>query len=333
MTLALIAAATPWTLIVGGDVMLNQVKPSANVFKGITKVVSDADLAYANLEIPITSVTKPTTRKTAAEIRARTQYILRADPGHMQHFKNAGFDTVSLANNHAMDYNWAGLKDFIARMDKVNIAWFGAGKNWEEARKLQIHEVGGIKVGFLSYLSFNNPSSMRKCTPATTNGPGVATITITGWPDDRANAHVKGIVQKAKAACDLLIVCLHWGIEKQTQPAPNQVRLGRMFVDHGADMIVGAHPHVLQPSELYKGKPIMYSLGNLVSPRPGSTALYRFRYEGSTLKGVDYFPASISGGRVSVKSNEPSKPAAAVQAEKTLLRRYPSKQSKGLIGG
>lgn len=327
-----VMAATPWTLVVGGDVMLNQVKPSASVFKGITSLVSGADLAYANLEIPITSVKTPTTRKTAAEVRARTQYILRADPGHGSHFKNAGFDTVSLANNHAMDYRASGLKDFIARLDKMDITWFGAGRNWEEARKLQVHEVGGVRVGFLSYLSFNNPSSMRKCTPATSTGAGVAAITITGWSDERAISLVRGIVQKAKKQCDILIVCLHWGIEKQTQPAPNQVRLGRMFVDQGADMIVGAHPHVLQPGELYRGKPIIYSLGNLVSPRPGSTALYRFRYEGSTLKGVDYFPASISGGRVAVKSKEPSKPTAALQTEKFLLRRYPSKHSKGLIG-
>lgn len=312
--------------------MLNQVKPSANVFKGITSLVSSADLAYANLEIPITSVTTPTTRKTPAEVRARTQYILRAHPDHGPHFAKAGFDTVSLGNNHAMDYRTAGLKDFTNRLDKLGIAWFGAGRNWEEARKLQVHEVGGIKIGFLSFLSFNNPSSMRKCTAATATDAGVATITITGWPDSKAIPLVRAIVQKAKKECDLVAVCLHWGIEKQTQPAPNQVRLGRMFIDQGADLVIGAHPHVLQPGELYKGKPIIYSLGNLVSPRPGSTALYRFRYEGETLKGVDYFPASISGGRVAVKSDEPSKPATAVQAEKALLRRYPSKQSKPLIG-
>lgn len=329
--LGVLSATNPWTLVVGGDVMLNQVKPSANVFKGITALVAGADLAYANLEIPITGITAPTSRKSAAEVRARTQYILKAHPDHGKHFKNAGFDTVSLGNNHAMDYRAAGLRDFTTRLDKLDIGWFGAGKNWNEARRLQVHEVGGIKVGFLSFLSFNNPSSMRKCTPATATDAGVATITITGVSDEKAIPVVKSIVQKAKKECDLLVVCLHWGIERQTQPAPNQVRLGRMFVDQGADMIIGAHPHVLQPGELYKGKPIIYSLGNLVSPRPGSTALYRFRMDGDKLMGVDYFPATISAGRVALKSKDPAIPGAALLAEASLRKRYPSKNSRSLI--
>lgn len=330
MHLALFAASA-WTLVVGGDVMLNGVKPSAEVFKGISALVIGADLAYANLEIPITDVKTATLRKTAAEIKARTQYVLKADPAHAAHFAAAGFDTVSLGNNHALDYRTAGLLDFTKRLDKYDIAWFGAGRNWQEARRLKVHEVGGIRVGFLSFLSFNSPASMRKCTPATGTTAGVATLTITGKPDKTALPMIRAIVQRAKVECDLLVVALHWGIERQSQPAPNQVRLGRMFIDQGADLILGAHPHVLQPGEMYKGKPIVYSLGNLVSSRPGSTAFYRFRYDGRELKGVDYFPAAIAAGKVALRSESPSKPPSALQAEMTLLRRYPAKASTGLI--
>lgn len=323
--------AQEWTFVAGGDIMLNQVRPSPKVFEGITPIVEAADLAYANLEIPMTDQKAATTRKTAAEVRARTQYILKADPKHGPHLDAAGFDVVSLGNNHALDYRGAGLSQQIGILEDLEIDYCGAGRNWVESRRTAVKKIGDIEVGFISFLSFNNPSSMRKCTPATAESPGVATLTITGVPDKKAKAIVGAIVAKAKKECDLLVVCLHWGIEKQTQPAPNQVRLGRLFIDEGADMVLGAHPHVLQPGELYKGKPIVYSLGNLVSPRPATTALYRFRYEGKTLKGVDYFPASISGGRVTAK-NQPSKPSNALAAERTLRARYPSRSSEALIG-
>lgn len=330
MTLALFASAS-WTLVVGGDVMLNGIKPSADVFKGIAPLVRSADLAYANLEIPLTNVGTRTSRKSAEEIAARHQFVLRAEPGHAKHFAAAGFDTVSLGNNHALDYGPAGLADFVRHLDKQNIAWFGAGQNWREARRLLVHEVGGIRVGFLSFLSFNSPGAMRKCTPATGRSAGVATLTITGVPDKTAIKRIKAIVESAKRECDLLAVALHWGIERQTQPAPNQVRLGRMFVDQGADLVIGAHPHVLQPSELYKGKPILYSLGNLISPRGGSTALYRLRFEGKELRSVDYFPAKIASGKVTLTAKKPTRPPAALAAEKALLKRYPSKNAVGLL--
>lgn len=333
MMLSLLAAVTPWTLLLGGDVMLNQVKPSAEVFKGIEKLVRTADLAYANLEIPFTRAKRATPRKTASELRAKTQFILKADPGHAPYFAGAGFDAVSLGNNHAMDYRAEGLAEFVDLLDKHKIGWFGAGKNWAEARRLRVFTVGGVRVGFLSFLSFNNPGSMQKCTPATATNSGIAALTITGSPDEEATPRIRAIVDAAKKGCDLLAVCLHWGIERQPLPAPNQVRLGRMFIDQGADLVIGAHPHVLQPGELYKGKPIVYSLGNLVAPRPGSTALYQLRYEGTTLKGIDYYPAQISGGRVSLVGKTPSTPAAAVRAEEALRRRYPSKESKPFIAG
>lgn len=330
MILALIAAA-PWTLVVGGDVMLNGIKPSADVFKGIAPLVRGADLAYANLEIPLTQVGSRTSRKSAAEIAARHQFVLRADPGHTRYLAAAGFDTMSLGNNHALDYGPAGLADFVNRLDDEKIAWFGAGRNWREARRLQVHEVGGVRIGFLSFLSFNSPNAMRKCTPATGKSAGVATLTITGVPDKTAIPRIKAIVEAAKRDCDLLAVALHWGIEKQTQPAPNQVRLGRMFIDQGADLVIGAHPHVLQPAELYKGKPILYSLGNLISPRGGETALYSLRYEGTELKAADFFPAKIAGGKVTLTAKKPSRPPSALAVEKALLRRYPSKNSVGLL--
>jgi hypothetical protein len=107
--LALLAAAPSWTLAVGGDVMLNSVTPSAKTFGGVAGLFRSADVAYANLEIPLTRSGKATPRKSAAARAARTQFVLRADPGHARWLDDAGFDALSLGNNHAMDYGPAGL--------------------------------------------------------------------------------------------------------------------------------------------------------------------------------------------------------------------------------
>ncbi|MEQ1934594.1 MAG: CapA family protein, partial [Fimbriimonadaceae bacterium] len=290
---------TIWTLVVGGDIMLNAISPSAKVFEGVAKPFQDATIAYANLEIPLTDAKAPTTRKTATEVKNRTQFILKAQPRHVDFLSAVGFDAFSLANNHAMDYRASGLNQMLGLLEKKEIVGFGAGSNWEAARQCATLQVkDGPKVGLISFLGFNGASALRKCWPATTNSPGIATLTITGVSDKQARKTIKAIVSKAKADCEFLVVCLHWGTERQTQPTINQVRMGRMFIDEGADVILGAHPHVLQPGELYKGKPIIYSLGNLISPRPAQTALYRLTFEGVQMSSAEILPAGISGGKV-----------------------------------
>ena len=98
------AAAQPWTIVLGGDIMLNGVSPTKSPFAAVKAIFKGADTAFANLEVPMTAIGKPTSHKTAAELRARTQFILRANPAHMKWVKAAGIKAVSLGNNHALDY-------------------------------------------------------------------------------------------------------------------------------------------------------------------------------------------------------------------------------------
>lgn len=312
--------------------MLNQIKPGPAVLQSIAPIVSKADVAYANLEIPWTDAKTPTVRKSAAEVKAKTQFILKADPRHAPLVAKTGFDAVSLGNNHAMDYRTNGITQMLGLLKDQGIERSGAGKDWADARQTAVVKVGDLKIGFVSFLAFSAPGSMKKCTPATGKTPGVATLTITDVPEKKARAMLAGIVRKAKAECDFVVLCLHWGVERQPQPAAYQVRLGRMLIDAGADMVLGAHPHVLEPGELYRGKPIVYSLGNLISPRPAATALYRFHFEGKKLMGVDFFPAKIGGGKVVLTSTKASRPVGALSAERTLLNRYPNEKSKPLLG-
>jgi poly-gamma-glutamate synthesis protein (capsule biosynthesis protein) len=127
----------------------------------------------------------------------------------------------------------------------------------------------------------------------------------------------------------LLVVGLHWGIERQTIPTAYQVTLGRACIDAGADIVWGNHPHVLQGAELYKGKPILYSMGNLISSKGGATGVVKIVYEDGQLKRSQFLPLMISDGRVQ-PVNGPHGQAAVKSYEKlceAIQRHYPSKES------
>jgi poly-gamma-glutamate capsule biosynthesis protein CapA/YwtB (metallophosphatase superfamily) len=323
---ALFAQTKPktWDLVCGGDIMLNGVSSKTNVFKEM-RVEREA-LLYANLEIPLTNTSERTKMKTAEEIRNRDQYVLKADPKHIGNLKSAGFDVVSLGNNHTMDGGVPGLRQMLPILDQAKIAYCGAGENWAAAiRPTVVTSSTGTKVAFISYLSFLNSVSLRKCTPAKTSEPGIAALTLHGKNGPKEVALIKSIVTKAKQGADVLVVCLHWGVEKAPLPSKYQVDMARLFVDAGADVIVGNHPHVLQPSELYKEKPIIYSIGNLVNPRSGNTALYRLRFEGNRLISATASNWRYENGRVRIATQ---KTQAFLSAESALEK---MNQSQGLI--
>lgn len=286
-----------WEMVVGGDIMLNSVSSSVDVF-GSWKP-SPQVLFYANLEIPLTNTRERTRNKTAAEIARRDQYILKADPRHIRNLLKANLDVVSLGNNHAMDGGVTGLQDVLNILDKNGIPRCGAGMNLQEAMEPAVVTTRtGIKVAFVSHLSFLNQGSINKCGPATESEPGIFGLTLGGKSGPEEFEKLKQIVDDARKKADLVYVCPHWGIEKMPKPAPFQVSMAHLYIDAGADGVIGNHPHVLQPAEVYKGKPIFYSLGNLVHPRYGNTAVYRVMYDGKEFKSFSFVPLRYSGGRI-----------------------------------
>ena len=308
MFLVAVLASQTWTMVVGGDIMLNAVTPSEKVFAGVTKFASSADIATANLEIPLTKSTSATSRKTPAELKAKKQFILKADPRHASWIAKAGFDLVGLGNNHAMDYGQKGLDEMTAVLDKQSVAWCGAGDDSETASSSKIVTLkSGVKVAFVSFLAFITERALWKCTYSTPDTAGVSTLlhleSIVEQTKPKAKGDpilraTKAIVRKAREQADVVVVWLHWGTERKTVPDPYQVKLGRAFVEAGADCVLGAHPHVLQGAEIYAGRPIFYSLGNLVSPLPASTALFKLSFAGNTFKSVEMLPCDISAGKI-----------------------------------
>ncbi len=330
MFLSLAVISQSWSLAVGGDIMLNSIKPGESVFRGVQSWLKSADIASANLEIPLTTVRETTPRKSTDELKAKKQFVLSANPAQASFIANAGLTLVGLANNHAMDHGWAGVRQMTASLDKVGVHWCGVGPNAEQAdRAVVVKTAGGVRVAFVSYLAFVTDQALWKCSMATADSPGVAGLSLGGVIKQPQMRRLKSIVAEARSEADVVVVWLHWGEERQNLPKPYQVQLGRAFVEAGADCVLGAHPHVLQGAEVYAGHPIFYSLGNFVSPMPGSTCLFRLHFDGKKFTGADALPCAIATGSVvPLPVKDRAKAVSTFKAlGDTLLKRYRNRRS------
>lgn len=205
--------------------------------------LQEPDLTIGNLENPIT------TRGVPAEDK---QYVFKGSPDLLPSLLEAGFDFVSLANNHTLDQGVEGLLDTMDHLNETGIAHAGAGRNDEEAFKPAVFEVKGMSIAVFG-LSRVVPWVSWK---ADKDHPGVAET----YDPSRAVA----AIARAREAHDLVIVYAHWGEELKETPRDIEKKLARAYIDAGADLVVGAHPHVLQGFEYYEGGWIAYSLGNFI---------------------------------------------------------------------
>ncbi|MCA0754675.1 CapA family protein [Paenibacillus sp. N4] len=233
-----------------GDLLVNEYVSSLTQREGYDYLyrqallyLSEPDLTAGNLEYPVTKRGVPVTG---------TPYVFKGDPETLPSMRDAGFDVLSLANNHAMDQGVEGMLDTIKHLDDTGIAHMGAGRNDKEAFAPVIKEVRGIKVAYVG-ISRVIPFVEWK---ADKNVAGVAET----YETTRA---VKAIAE-AKKQADIVVVMVHWGKERVDMPEPYQSDFARQYIDAGADLVIGSHPHVLQGFETYKGKWIAYSLGNFI---------------------------------------------------------------------
>jgi poly-gamma-glutamate synthesis protein (capsule biosynthesis protein) len=236
------------TLLFAGDVMLSRGVGARMEsqddwtlpFEEIAETLRSADLRFCNLECPISDQGR----------NLHHLYSFRADPRALEGLKAAGFDIVSLANNHAYDWGPAALLDSLERLRAAGIRAVGAGQNILAAHYPVLINAGGLRLAFLGYVEID-----PKEATAGVDRPGVA------WLDP---AQVLADIRFARPLADLVIVCPHWGVEYAVKPARDQVEFAHRMIDAGADLIVGSHPHVVQPLEAYHDRWIAYSLGNFV---------------------------------------------------------------------
>ena len=243
---ATLAHAEPVKLIFVGDILLDDgpgraIAAGRDPLAAFETLLADADYRIGNLECPIATVGQPLDSKI---------YNFRAHPRVLAVLKGR-FDALAVSNNHSGDYGQAAFLETLDHLKQAGIASFGGGRNLAEAHAPLWIEKHGLRIAVLGYNEFK-PRSFE----AGPHWPGVA------WSED---SQVIADIRAARAAgADVVIPFMHWGWERDPFPTERQRSLARLLIDAGADAVVGGHPHVTQGTETYRGKPIIYSLGNFV---------------------------------------------------------------------
>jgi poly-gamma-glutamate capsule biosynthesis protein CapA/YwtB (metallophosphatase superfamily) len=208
----------------------------------VQEYLRQADLSFANLETPISEQGEPEDK----------EYAYRTSPKALPEFAESGIDIVNLANNHILDYGLTGMLDTFKYLDETGIKYVGAGNDAEEAYTPVILEKNGMKIAVFGF-SQVVPELWWK---ADKDHPGVAETYNYTRPVEA--------IESVRTEADLIVVIAHWGEERNDLPVKQQVEMAHRYIDAGADLVVGGHPHVLQGLEHYNGKWIAYSLGNFI---------------------------------------------------------------------
>lgn len=256
------------TIIATGDIILARSVNFQTVIRKDFKwpylktanILSNADITFINLETPLINPC-PITQEGM---------IFCGDQRHLEGLIYAGVDIASLANNHAGNYGAEGVRKTYDLLTKNRVLAVGVNGP-------MIKEVKGLKFAFLGYNDVTKPQ------------PGISNV-------DEQN--LKSEIIEAKNMADVVIVAFHWGAEYQDQPDERQKYLGHLAIDSGADLVIGNHPHRIQPVEIYKDKLITYAHGNFIfdqewsrETREGVVGKYTF-YD-KKLIDVEYFPVKI----------------------------------------
>ena len=243
-------------LLFVGDVMLGrlvdevlQARPPESVWGDTLPDFAAADLRACNLECALTDVGEPWTRTPKA-------FHFRSAERNVAALAAAGVDIVSLANNHVLDFNEAGLLRTLAVLDEAGIAHAGAGRDLAEASAPAIRRVSGRRVGMLAFTD-NEPDWA-----ATHSAPGVFHVDP-GADDERAELLLDA-TRETRAAVDLLIVSAHWGSNWGAEPPGDHVSFGRALLDAGADIVFGHSCHTLRGVGLHGTGAILYGTGDFV---------------------------------------------------------------------
>ena len=217
------------------------------LFEGVAPALQEADLAFANLETPI----------APRADRGSRPFVFNAPAALIPALQAAGIGIVSFANNHTYDQGVAGMLETVELLEKAGLPQVGAGRTCAEASRAKLLEVKGIRVAFVAgTLLFNDDRNRGP------NDPCAFFL-----DEKKALAEAKAA---REAGAELVILSAHWGVEYETKPRQAEIDLAHRLLDGGFDAILGHHPHVLQPVEIYETRDgrvgfVAYSLGNFIS--------------------------------------------------------------------
>ncbi|GHO90139.1 capsular polysaccharide biosynthesis protein [Reticulibacter mediterranei] len=255
----------PLTLIAVGDIMLGGRASKAIArygddypFQAVLPLLRRANVVLGNLEGPFA-------HKAGRESR---HYAYAVNPKLASSLARAGISVVTLANNHLLDCGRGGVVETLDALARAGVAPLGAAANESAAHAPVIRQVGQIRIGLLGYY-WN-----RRCA-ATAHLPGCAV--------DSPEA-LKNDILHLRPQVDRVVVTFHWGVPYERQPVSGDRAKAQYAIDCGADAVIGHHPHILQPIEIYAQRPILYSIGNFTfgsgnSRGEGMVAGFRFEEE------------------------------------------------------
>lgn len=219
----------------------------SNQFSYIKDYVKDSDLAITNYE---------TTSDPNKQYSGYPAFNTPAS--YLKNIKEAGFDVVTTANNHALDTDEEGVQTTIEAIKEAGLDFVGTKS--KDSDKILYKEINGIKVAILAYTyGANGKEDLLDVRDE------VSSLNYL------KEENVKSDIEEAKKnSCDFIIVYPHWGIEYESYPTDETIKLAHKMVDWGADLVIGNHPHVVQPVEVYKSEDgregiIAYALGNFIS--------------------------------------------------------------------
>ena len=241
-------------LVAVGDILMHQdVKASAEhaaqgfpaLWADLVPLFQGADLAFGNLETPVA----PTTGRPGVPFQFNAPATLPAA------LRASGFTVLSTANNHAFDQGGKGVRETLDRLHAEHLVAVGSGEDQSRAEALQMVERQGLKIAFLGFTDLFNIDLNRKATE-----PWVRPLDL---------EPALAAVREARSRADLVVVSVHWGNEYQHQPTRRQRDIAKQLVAAGCDLLLGHHPHVLQPAEMVEAGGrralVAYSLGNFIS--------------------------------------------------------------------
>ncbi len=235
------------SIIAGGDVMLGHwtgeylERYGADYpFEFIRPLLLDADIAFANLEAPFAD--------SGSAVEGKT-FTFKVPTRHVSGLVNAGFDVLSLANNHMLDFGIDGLRQTLSALSSAGLQHAGAGLDSAAAWRPALLQT---PAGTVAVLAFSMTFPKEFWVTDSTGG--------TAYPHESSMIRA---IEQADRVADYVVVSFHWGAEKRDTPKDYQIYFAHKAIDAGADLILGHHPHVLQGLELYRGRLIAYSLGNL----------------------------------------------------------------------
>ena len=246
-------AAKEVSLVFAGDTVLDDtagkiIEQGGDPFSDFADYFAGADIRITNLECVVS------TRGQANDKMYTFQAHPRVIPVLQKHF-----DAVTLANNHSGDFGPDAFAQMLSLLKEAGLAQVGGGMNLKQAHTPLVFTRNGWRIAVLSYNEFH-PRSFE----ASFDIPGVA------WSEDQ---QVVEDIQTARRIhhADLVIPVMHWGWENERTANPRQRQLAKLMIDAGADAVIGGHPHVTQDVSVYKGKPIVYSVGNFVMKETDNT--------------------------------------------------------------